>query len=153
MDKDQVAEILVGIGTLPDEVLPDGLYPRRRILLSPDVFRRFSCPLVELPPGASVEQIIDAVLPKGCARSYLYYSLKLRDGAAGVAAAEAAFVQRATELNQALPHEEGAPGYFLIATTTEQQRAQVARWSPFLRRRGRGGHSNCGSPATLCCWR
>jgi FtsX-like permease family len=118
---------IVGIGTMPDEVLPDGLYPRGRILISPDVVRRFTCPLVEVAPGASVEQIVDAVLPKGCARSFLYYSLQLRDGAAGVAAAEAAFVQRAAELNQALPHEEGAPGYFLIATTTEQQRAQVAR--------------------------
>ena len=118
---------IVGIGTMPDEVLPDGLYPRGRILVSPDVIRRFSCPLVEVPAGASVEQIVDAVLPKGCARSFLYYSLQLRDGAAGVAAAEAAFVQRAAELNQDLPHEEGAPGYFLIATTTEQDRAQVAR--------------------------
>ena len=118
---------IVGIGTLPDEVLPDGLYPRRRILVSPDVVRRFTCPLVELPPGASVKQIVDAVLPKGCARSFLYYSLKLRDGEAGVAAAEAAFLQRAAELNQSLTHEDGAPGYFLIATTTEQQRAQVAR--------------------------
>lgn len=118
---------IVGIGTMPDEVLPDGLYPRGRILVSPDVIRRFSCPLVELPAGASVEQIVDAVLPKGCARSFLYYSLQLRDGAAGVAAAEAAFVQRAAELNRGLPHEDGAPGYFLIATTTEQERAQVAR--------------------------
>ena len=118
---------IVGIGTLPDEVLPDGLYPRARILVSPDIIRRFSCPIVDVPAGGSVEQIIDAVLPKGCARSYQYYSLRLRDGGAGVAAAEAAFGQRAAELNQDLPHEDGSPGYFLIATTTEQDRAQVAR--------------------------
>ena len=118
---------IVGIGTLPDEVLPDGLYPRARILVSPDIIRRFTCPLVEVPAGASVAQIIDAVLPEGCARSYQYYSLRLRDGSAGVAAAEAAFVERAAELNQDLPHGERAPGYFLIATTTDQDRAQVAR--------------------------
>ena len=99
----------------------------RRILVSPDVIRRFTCPLVEVPAGASVEQIVDAVLPEGCARSYQYYSLQLRDGRAGVAAAEAAFVERAAELNQDLPHEERSPGYFLIATTTDQDRAQVAR--------------------------
>ena len=45
---------IVGIGTLPDEVLPDGLYPRARILVSPDIIRRFTCPLVEVPAGASV---------------------------------------------------------------------------------------------------
>jgi hypothetical protein len=118
---------IVGIGTLPDEVLPDGLYPRARILVSPDIIRRFTCPLVDVPAGASLQQIVDAVLPKGCARSFLYYSLQLRDGSAGVAAAEAAFVERAAELNKDLPHEEGSPGYFLIATTTEQDRAQVAR--------------------------
>ena len=118
---------IVGIGTLPDEVLPDGLYPRARILVSPDIIRRFTCPLVEVPAGASVAQIVDAVLPEGCARSYQYYSLRLRDGRAGVAAAEAAFVERAAELNQDLPHEERSPGYFLIATTTDQDRAQVAR--------------------------
>ena len=108
-------------------MLPDGLYPRARILVSPDIIRRFTCPLVEVPAGASVAEIVDAVLPEGCARSYQYYSLRLRDGRAGVAAAEAAFVERAAELNQDLPHEERSPGYFLIATTTDQDRAQVAR--------------------------
>jgi hypothetical protein len=118
---------IVGIGTLPDEVLPDGLYPRARILVSPDIIRRFSCPIVDVPAGRSLEQIVDAVLPKGCARSFQYYSLRLREGGAGVAAAEAAFGQRAAELNQDLPQGEGSPGYFLIATTSEQDRAQVAR--------------------------
>jgi hypothetical protein len=118
---------IVGIGTLPDEVLPDGLYPRGRVLVSPDIIRRFSCPLVEPPAGASVEQLVDAVLPKGCSRSFQYYSLQLRDGRAGVGAAETAFVKRAAVLNKDLPHVDGAPGYFLIATTTDQERAQVAR--------------------------
>ena len=30
---------VVGIGTLADEVLPDGLYPRGRMIVSPDVGR------------------------------------------------------------------------------------------------------------------
>ena len=54
---------IVGIGTLPDEVLPDGLYPRARILVSPDVVRRFTCPLVDVPAGAALQQIVDLVLP------------------------------------------------------------------------------------------
>ena len=34
---------VVGIGTLADEVLPDGLYPRGRMLVSPDVADRYDC--------------------------------------------------------------------------------------------------------------
>ena len=75
---------VVGIGTLPDEVLPDGLFPRARILVSPDVVRRFTCPLVDVPAGAALQQIVDLVLPKGCARSFQFYSLRLRDGSAEV---------------------------------------------------------------------
>jgi hypothetical protein len=117
---------VVGIGTLPDEVLPDGLFPRGRLLVSPDVVRRFSCPLAHPPAGATLEELVDAILPKGCARSFLYYSLRLRDGDAGVAAAEAAFVKAADELGAALPQEAGL-GYYLIATTTDHDRVQVER--------------------------
>ncbi len=118
---------VVGIGTLPGEVLPDGLYPQGRVIVSPDVVHRFTCPLITPAPGESVRELVDAALPEGCSRSFLYYSLRLRDGSAGIAAAQRAFVEKAAALNEHLPHEAGAPGYFLIATTTDQERTQVER--------------------------
>ena len=41
---------VVGIATLPDEVLPDGLYPRERMIVSPDIAARYDC--TPLPDAA-----------------------------------------------------------------------------------------------------
>ena len=42
---------VVGVGNLPDEVLPDDLYDRHRLLVSPDIADRYDC----LPEPVSAE--------------------------------------------------------------------------------------------------
>ncbi len=119
---------VVGIGTLPDEVLPDGLYPRQRVIVSADIARRYTCGPTALPPaGTSPEEIVRTLLPDGCAQSFLYYSLDIGGNDADVNAAQAAFLAEATDLNSKLPEIPGAGGYFLIGTTTAQDRARVER--------------------------
>ncbi|MGH9116509.1 MAG: ABC transporter permease [Acidimicrobiales bacterium] len=120
---------VVGIATFPDEVLPDELYPRLKLIVSPDVVERYDC-LPESPPrDVSFDEALAALLPEGCAVSYRYYSLGMAQGDAGVAPALEVFLGRAEELNAELPvfDDEGSPSYFLIATTTAQERQRVER--------------------------
>jgi hypothetical protein len=120
---------VVGIGTLPDEVLPDGLYPRQRAIVSPDVAERYDCKPEPLPADGTYSQVIDAVFPAGCAINYRYYSLSIRGGARGVRAAQDAFVRRGSELNRALPRvlRDQQLGYELIPTTTARDRDRIER--------------------------
>lgn len=89
-------------GRLPsaaDEVLPDGLFPRRRMLLSPELTARYDC-LSEVPaPTASEEEALAQMLPPGCAVAYRYYSLDLEEGSRGVPAVQGAFLDAITALN------------------------------------------------------
>ena len=122
---------VVGIGALSDEVLPDELYPRQRIILSPQMAARYDC-LRDLPAmDATFEEAVDALIPEGCATSYRYYALELDGGAGQVEATMDAFLRRAGELNAELPpalteNEDGA-SYFLIATTTAQESERIER--------------------------
>ena len=120
---------VVGIAALADEVLPDELYPRERIILSPPMAARYDC-VPEMPEGdASFEEVFDVLVPEGCATSYRYYALDLDGGAGQVEATMDAFLRRAAELNAELPPaltDDGA-GYFLIATTTAQERQRIER--------------------------
>jgi hypothetical protein len=120
---------IVGIATLPDEVLPDGLYPRQRAIVSPDVAARYDCHPRPLLPNGSYEENVASVFPDRCAISYRYYSLAIDGGKHGVAAAQDAFVRAGAELNAALPQamKDHAVGYFLIPTTTGQERERVDR--------------------------
>ena len=120
---------VVGIATLPDEVLPDGLYPRQRMVVSPDVTARYDCPPRSLPSHASYADLLVAVFPGRCAISYRYYSLAVDGGERGVAAAQDAFVRRGTQLNAELPQslKERGVGYSLIPTITAKDRARVDR--------------------------
>ena len=122
---------VVGIATFPDEVLPDGLYPRYKLIVSPDVAGRYDC-LGEAPPrDATFDEMLALALPGGCAASYRYYSLAMAGGPAGVRPALEAFLGEAEELNAELPVFDGngeiSPSYFLIATTTAQERQRVER--------------------------
>ena len=120
---------VVGIGTMADEVLPDRLYPRGRLIVSRDIVARYDC-LPDPPPAdATLEQAQDIVVPPGCATSYPYYSLDLADATAGVAPVLDAFSARADELNRQLPPAmlEQDLGYALVATSTAQERARVER--------------------------
>ncbi len=87
---------VVGIGVLADEVLPDELYPRQRILVTPEVAAPFYC-TPEHPStddGLSMEELVDQLLPAGCSHQYRYFSLRVDEGEAGVAAVTAHLSER-----------------------------------------------------------
>ncbi len=123
---------IVGIVALPDEVIPDDLYPNRRLLVSPDLARRYLCQPAQLPSGSTPEATKAALFPDDCASSYHYYSVKLRDGAAGVQPALAAYLREATRLNEAQADRPlvgtslDAPEYSLVAIETDRTRERVS---------------------------
>lgn len=120
---------VVGIGALSDEVLPDELYPRQRIILSPRMAARYDC-VPDMPPvDAPFEEVFDVLVPEGCATSYRYFALELDGGAAQVKETMDAFLRRVTELNAELPPALTADGgrYFLITTTTAQESERIER--------------------------
>ena len=119
---------VVGIGVLSDEVLPDDLYPR-----ADHRQPRRGRPLRLPGRRAGRRRHLRAGHRRpdrgSCAVQYGYYSIELADGARGVTPMMDAFLDRATELNAELPQavrNQGA-GYFLIATTTAQERERVER--------------------------
>ena len=77
---------VVGIGVFADEVLPEGLYPRRRVLVPDDVTAPFNCTpsLRGLGDNASATVISDALAPPDCTLAFQYFSLHLRDGERGL---------------------------------------------------------------------
>lgn len=123
---------VVGIATLPDEVLPDGLFPRERVVVSPVLARRYDCLPDQPPPTASYEQALDQLYPEGCSASYRYYSLDLVGGDDSVTAVLRAVQDRIDQANANLPpvladDPRGGPTYYLVATTTAGERARVER--------------------------
>lgn len=120
---------VVGIATLPDEVLPDELYPRERLIVSPDVAARYDC-VPNLPPvDATIDEAVLQMWPPGCGTSYRYYALDIVGGAAAVSRALDAFLAQTGTLNDSIPPSiasEGA-GYYLVATTTAEERERVER--------------------------
>ena len=111
---------VVGIGTLADEVLPDGVYFRYRILVSRDIAARYDC-LPEHPDPERPCRRPSRFAPPGCGTSYKFYALKIRGGDRGVSAALDAFSKESDALNARLP--QGVAG-----------QASATRW---LRRHAR----------------
>lgn len=96
---------VVGIGVFADEVLADDLYPRQRLVVSPDVGSRFDCtpPHPTKDDTRSLEQLAAAFIPPGCARSYRQFSVQVDDGDGGVAALMSALDARFVDENSHLP--------------------------------------------------
>lgn len=126
---------VVGIVTLSDEVLPDDLFPRQKMIVSPDVAARYDC-LPETPAqGSTFSEVVAALLPADCAVQYRYFSLSMVDGAAGVKPALEEFLRVSQQLNAGLAEisdleAEGVsepPQYFLIPTETQQESRRVER--------------------------
>jgi hypothetical protein len=120
---------VVGIATFADEVLPDGVYPRQRVVVSPDVAARYDC-LPDVPSAnVTLEEAVAALLPEGCATSYPYYSLEVDGGSRGVAAALTALISRSADLSAELPQAvlDDNAFYSAIATTTAQEQQRVER--------------------------
>jgi len=123
---------VVGVGVLADEVLPDGLYPRQRILVTPEVAAPFECAPPEHPSaddGRALEDLVDRLLPAGCSTSYRYFSLRVAGGEAGVAAVTAHLTERFAEESLRLPAalRESNVGFFLIPAVTSEEASRVQR--------------------------
>ena len=125
---------VVGLVTLPDDVLPNELYSRARAIVSPDVARRYSCEPPSLDPTLPLAENVALAFPEDCAVSYRYYSLSFADGADGVKPALDEFLRRAAPLNAELAKivdTSGAgsepPSYFLITQETEPGAQRVER--------------------------
>jgi hypothetical protein len=120
---------IVGIGTLPDEVLPDDLYQRQRVVLSADITDRYDCLPEPVTPDAAEEELVPTLAPAGCATSYQYYSLALDGGDAGVDRALEAFNGEAQRLTAGLPPvlQEIGAAYIPITTRTADEERRVER--------------------------
>ena len=110
-----------GFGQLPDEVLPDELYPRVRMIVSADIARRYSCN-GDYRADMTDDQAIATSFPKDCARQYWFYTFQL-DGAPGrVASIRRQFSDAADRLTADLPPWiTASASYFYIS----QDRAVV----------------------------
>ena len=121
---------VVGIGTLSDEVLPDGVYFRYRVIVSRDIADRYDC-LPDAPgPNATFEEALARFGPANCATSYIFYSLSFRGGDRGVSAALDAFAKRSAALSAKLPKALQRQGfeYSLVGkTTARDERDRVER--------------------------
>ena len=121
---------VVGIATLSDEVLPDGVYFRYRVIVSRDVAARFDC-LPDAPgSNATMQEAVAQFAPAGCATSYKLYSLKIRGGDRGVRTALDAFTRRSEALSATLPKALQSQGfeYSLVGkTTARDERARIDR--------------------------
>ncbi len=121
---------VVGIGTLSDEVLPDGVYFRYRIIVSRDVAARYDC-LPDAPgPNATMQQSVARLFPTDCATSYRFYSLSIRGGERGVSAALDSFSRQSAALTAKLPKpvRDNGFGYTLVSkTTTRDERDRIER--------------------------
>jgi hypothetical protein len=77
---------VVGIGVFSDEVLPDELYPRQRIVISPDVAARYFCEAVQPPADdpRTLDELIPTFFPPGCSADARFFSLAIGGGDAVV---------------------------------------------------------------------
>jgi hypothetical protein len=123
---------VVGIGVFADEVLEDHLYPRTRVVVTPEVGRPFTCVIGDLATmkGDSIAELAAAV-PRDCSLSYRYFSLRVDGGTRGAAAVADALVAAFNKENERLPPaaREADIGYTLIATFAQDQRTALARAS------------------------
>ncbi|MBW3548640.1 MAG: FtsX-like permease family protein [Actinobacteria bacterium] len=122
---------VVGIGVFPDEVLLDGLYPRHRVVVTPDVAARFDCryrhPASDDP--RPLEQITRSIVPEDCSTAYQYFSLRVDGGDRGVGAVTRSLAERFTAENDRLPAEltAGGIGFDVIPAVTAEERQRVQR--------------------------
>jgi ABC-type lipoprotein release transport system permease subunit len=94
---------VAGFGRFPDEVLPDELYPRQKMVVSADVARRFACRASDPRPDMTQDELVEALYPRDCARLYDTYALQLEDGVRSEATVRRAFVKATARLSKAFP--------------------------------------------------
>lgn len=111
-----------GFGVLPNEVLPEELFPGEQLIVSEDVTARYYC-LDDIDPAASLEEAFAAALPEDCSAQYDYYSMQVPGGAAGVRSVRQQFEAVSAELTDELPASltELGFGYYYIS----QERSEL----------------------------
>jgi hypothetical protein len=121
---------VAGVATLHDEVLPDELYPRGQVIVSPELAERYDCE-ADLPPlDTPLEEIVPVLLPEGCSTSYEYWSLDVDGGADGVPGVIARLTEAFDSLNRnAVPTAMVEQDFVhaVIATTTADEQERVER--------------------------
>lgn len=122
---------VVGVGVFSDEVLPDELYPRQRVLLSPDVVAPFDCTPPNPPPDddLTLEQLTPAFFPEGCSRDPVFFSLRVSGGDRGVPAVISALTEGLDEESERLPKvmRDLNFRFSILSTVTADERARVQR--------------------------
>lgn len=122
---------VVGIGVFSDEVLVDELYPRRRILVSPDVAGAFDCtpPAPDADDPRTIDELFKVFSPPGCALTYRYFSLQVDGGDDGARAVADALTARFAEASERLPAAMRANdiGFVLIPSLTSEDRVGLER--------------------------
>jgi len=122
---------VVGIAVFADEVLVDGLYPRHRMLVTPDLGARFDCTFRHPPPDdtASLEQVTASIVPEGCATAYRYFSVRAAGGDAGVGPITSSLAERFAAENERLPTalRDSGIGFQVITAVTADERQRVQR--------------------------
>ncbi|MEJ7765439.1 MAG: FtsX-like permease family protein [Acidimicrobiales bacterium] len=127
----RVAARVVGIGAFSDEALPEEIYPRSRVVLSPDLTAPFDCSTSH--PAAddtlTLEQLTASFFPEGCARDPQYFSLRLAGGDRDAAVVAAQIAERLEGQNQMLPKvmRDLELGFSVIPTITRDERTRVQR--------------------------
>ena len=122
---DSVDVTIVGVGSFPDEVLPDDLIPRQKILVTPDVGARFDCvaphPSEDDPRG--FDELTADFFPSDCSTSYHYFSLRTAGGDAGAIEVGERIATAFEAANAELPAamRENDVGYFFIPSFTADE--------------------------------
>src|SRR4051812_6395791 len=121
---------VVGIGVFGDQVLPDELFPRLRVLVTADVAGKFDC--VPHMPARDDPRPLDELAPEvfaaGCSTSYRYYSLHVGGGDAGAARVADAVGRRFAAERRNLPKavREAGVGYEVIPSFSADAADRVA---------------------------
>ncbi len=117
-----------GFGVLPDEVLPDELYPRQRLIVSGDIARKYNC-TADFRGDMTDEEAIAAAFPPNCSSQYEYYSLQLDGNPNTVASIRQQFGDAAERLTPELPQyiAQRSAGYFFISQDRADIDVAVAR--------------------------
>jgi hypothetical protein len=122
---------VVGIGIFADEVLPDELYPRQRVLVTPGVAEAFTCTFGTLDPDdpRSLLEIGNDFVPDDCALAYRYFSLQVRGGDAAVGTVAEHLSDAFDAENELFPEVLRAAdvGYTLIPSATLDERERLER--------------------------
>jgi hypothetical protein len=105
-----------GFGTLPNEVLPEELYPRQQVVVSSNVANQYHC-LQDLTGATTREEAFAAAFPKECSSQYDYYSLSIPRGTEAVRSIRKQFDATVEQLNEGLSPQlsEIGIGYYYIS--------------------------------------